>query len=69
MLVLTCYEVGAETVTLPNVAYLRLDKDGSEVLHKRVETGESLQTKFDLKKKETASFLKAKNIDDQNCAF
>ena len=67
MLVLTCYEF-RETdendqkaknkkpiIALPNVAYLRLDKDGQKVLHKRVETGENLQEKFDLKQKEAIS--------------
>ena len=62
VLVLTCYELTedktdendkkATPIALPNVAYLRLDKDGKNVLHKRFETGESLQTKFDLTEKE-----------------
>ena len=54
VLVLTCYEF-RETdenekniIALPNVAYLRLDKDGQKVLYKRDETGKNLQQKFGL---------------------
>ena len=62
VLVLTCYEFREEVdeedqkamikkpyIALPNVAYLRLDQNGRKVLLKRVETGENLQKKFDLK--------------------
>lgn len=60
VLVLTCYEFREtdeddqkannkkDIIALPNVAYLRLDKDGQKVLYKRKEEGKNLQQKFDL---------------------
>lgn len=64
VLVLTCYEFREtdeddqkannkkDIIALPNVAYLRLDKDGQKVLYKRKEEGKNLQQKFDLQWKE-----------------